>query len=351
MKGFSLWRSVTEGYRLCLVYNLMLAGKKSTLPNVQPPDYRDAASKAARVLSQWKSHQDQPMKAAWLLDHAYSSAALSFEGLKHADAARAEVLRSAAAKAGCVLYLAIVHIEEYGPAEIEYGYSRYGWDDSDAEDYSIVEVSDGEYKVSDWVSPVPDEEPGFGDLPLVDGELLPAGALEDEPPDEDRLTEATGNEGASFERIYHRATLVLWDADRTLWANVAATLLQRSEVPPEEPSHWKLPTRKGCTCQDCVALMKFARDPDEKSARFPLNKARRMHLHQRIDKDDLDMTHETERKGSPYTLVCTKTRRTHERRLRQYAKDVEDMAWLARHPPQGEDELVRRVTLFKAEGG
>jgi hypothetical protein len=31
---------------------------------------------------------------------------------------------------------------------------------------------------------------------------LPAGALDDEPPDTQRLTEASGNEGASFERSY-----------------------------------------------------------------------------------------------------------------------------------------------------
>ena len=49
----------------------------------------------------------------------------------------------------------------------------------------------------------------FGKLPLKEDELLPAGALDDAAPDEQRLTEATGNEGASFERSYRRAALVL----------------------------------------------------------------------------------------------------------------------------------------------
>ena len=50
----------------------------------------------------------------------------------------------------------------------------------------------------------------FGKLPLNENEMLPAGALDDAAPDEQRLTEATGNEGASFERSYRRAASCLW---------------------------------------------------------------------------------------------------------------------------------------------
>src|SRR2546429_8921089 len=54
----------------------------------------------------------------------------------------------------------------------------------------------------------------FGSLLVEDGETLPAGALDSEAPDQQRLTEASGNEGASFERSYHRAALVIWPQDR-----------------------------------------------------------------------------------------------------------------------------------------
>ena len=68
----------------------------------------------------------------------------------------------------------------------------------------------------------------FGRIPLAGGELLPAGALDGEPPDEKRLTEASGNEGATYERSYHRAALVLWRRNRTvdvlLQAGVVAAL-------------------------------------------------------------------------------------------------------------------------------
>jgi hypothetical protein len=65
----------------------------------------------------------------------------------------------------------------------------------------------------------------YGRIPLTDGELLPEGALDGEPPDEKRLTEASGNEGASYERSYHRAALVLWRQDR-----YAEVLLQAGAV-------------------------------------------------------------------------------------------------------------------------
>ena len=37
------------------------------------------------------------------------------------------------------------------------------------------------------------------------------------------------------------------------------------------------------------------------------------------------MTHVTERVGSPQTLVCTKDRRTFDRRMKQYGHEVEAM--------------------------
>jgi hypothetical protein len=45
---------------------------------------------------------------------------------------------------------------------------------------------------------------------------LPPDAFEDLTPDELHFHEATGNEGASFERTYRRAGFVLWPATRRL---------------------------------------------------------------------------------------------------------------------------------------
>jgi hypothetical protein len=47
-----------------------------------------------------------------------------------------------------------------------------------------------------------------------------------------------------------------------------------------------------------------------------------------IQRHRLEMTHVTERKGSPQTLVCTKDRRSYHRRCKQYMKDIESLATL-----------------------
>ena len=62
--------------------------------------------------------------------------------------------------------------------------------------------------------------------------------------------------------------------------------------------------------------------------RFPLRKDRRQHLHRIIDGRKCDCTHVTERKGSPQTLVCTKTQASYERRLEQFHSDLESLQQL-----------------------
>ena len=158
---------------------------------------------------------------AWLFKHEYSPAGLSFAGLKGEDTALAKVLRRAAESAGCAVHLGIVHIEETGPAEPDYsdyrGRRRSYDDEDDAADedadFEVVEVSDGSCHIGEWHD-TDDHPVDFGNLPLEEGEVLPAGALDGEKPDEQRVMEATGNEGATFERSYHRAALVMWPRDR-----------------------------------------------------------------------------------------------------------------------------------------
>jgi hypothetical protein len=43
-----------------------------------------------------------------------------------------------------------------------------------------------------------------------------------------------------------------------------------------------------------------------------VRKERRQHLHQIIDRHGCDLTHITDRRGSPQTLVCTKTTASYE---------------------------------------
>ena len=107
-----------------------------------------------------------------------------------------------------------------------------------------------------------------------------------------------------------------------------AELRAATAQPVEPPQDWSRDAALGCKCEDCGALSRFLRDPTLRVARFPLRKDRRQHLHQQIDKHKCDCTHVTDRKGSPQTLVCTKTQASYERRLKQYEIDNKLMAEL-----------------------
>ncbi len=211
---------IDSGCRLVLVYNLRRTGR-GRLP--RPPSYDKETAALGRLLRRWceepaRPDEDRPLKLVYPLAHAYTTAELSFAALKGADAAAATVLTTAAGDAACDLYVALLRIEESGAAEHN-GYSRTRWrgryhDDDDSDDqnddeFRVAEVFDRALTLSDWRRPDGGVMP-LGTLPFSDGEVCPADALADMEPDEQHFHEATGNEGASFERGYQRAALVLW---------------------------------------------------------------------------------------------------------------------------------------------
>lgn len=581
-------RRITEGYRVCLVYNLTRQrDAKGEGRSLQAPDYEKQITAAAQLLKEHLCETGAPAKIAWLLEHQYSPEGLSFAGLKSADAARVKVLSQAAERVDCATHLGIVHIEESGSAQGNYydyeprRWRRYRDDDDDEteegrdDDFEVIEVCYWRHFIAQWRD-LRDQPVEFGEIPLEPGELLPADALDDEKPDQQRLMEASGNEGASFERSHHRAALVIWPRERyadvllqagvgavlpylkekiescmakgassavrkeavmlgrrlvnawenapeycgfrqpgraekrdgmlklltdlgdagllkdfiaevvtrdydgsenealvacapllgaadtarlyaelirrhtplmhghcvdllkaltstcnmaannewqnalrhiaeaavtkldevdkkpkenqwmdwritdsarptnsafvenllnvlgeldalelrlaavgkiaarpavfdpvkilvpalksvrmwdaaaaQLWEHSVEFLLKTSGRPPAAPKDWRQNVRLSCSCADCRELRKFVLDPVEQTHRFRVRKDRRQHLHEMIEKHELDMTHVTERKGSPQTLVCTKDRRSYQRRCDQYRKDISALGALA----------------------
>ena len=214
-------RPVTSGTRLTLIYNLIRSGNAGA---AAPPQYPREQAALAAMLLRWAAAldigiDDMPQKLVYPLEHAYSAAELGFHSLKNADAAAAKVLAAAAAVAGCDIHLAQVAIDESGSAEHD-GYEspryrRYRDDDEDGKSFEVCEVFERSATVSGWRQP-DGGAPAMGELPLHDNELCPPDALEDADPDEQHFHEATGNEGASFDRSYRRAALVLWPRARRL---------------------------------------------------------------------------------------------------------------------------------------
>ena len=141
---------------------------------------------------------------------------------------------------------------------------------------------------------------------------------------------------AALGELYSEIGLADTAAYTTLWSHATEFLLTRSELPPEQPLDWRITADINCHCKYCTKLRTFCKDPSTQIARFPLRKDLRAHLHKIIDYNHLDLTHETERRGKPYTLVCTKTRATYRRRLAEYAEDVSCMRSLSRFAPGGQ---------------
>ncbi len=99
-------------------------------------------------------------------------------------------------------------------------------------------------------------------------------------------------------------------------------------IPVEKPTDWSQFTELSCHCADCQELATFMLNSQEQIHRFRIRKDRRQHLHQQITKHQCDMTHVTERKGSPQTLVCTKNFNSFEKQKRQQDQDKESLSAL-----------------------
>jgi hypothetical protein len=222
-------RPILSGYRPTLVYHLrFLDGRQPP----RSPDYANEEGRAAEILRGWAEAAEEPDKLIVALEHAYTPAELSFATLKGRDAGLASVLVAAAAASDCDLHLALASIEESGSAYGTGSYRRRRWDrdgddDEEQDDFEVIEVSDESRLLTDWRRP-DDSAAEFRDFPFSEEELCPPEAFEDLTPDEKHFHEATGNEGASFERTYRRAALVLWPRARRLavlaQAGIGATL-------------------------------------------------------------------------------------------------------------------------------
>lgn len=90
-------------------------------------------------------------------------------------------------------------------------------------------------------------------------------------------------------------------------------------------------------CFDCDDLNAFLSSPKQRVDRFKVNKERRKHIHQLLEYHKIDCTHVSERQGTPYTLVITKTFKQQEQQLREWKErktfDEKKLRQLGRHRP------------------
>lgn len=206
-------KPLTEGYRLCLVYNLALANAKQ-----QPvaAEYSAVTRQLTKHLKSWKQSENSE-KLVILLEHQYTETGLSMTNLKNLDRTQAQVLMQAAEQAGCKAYLALVALWELGDAEEYYygeRYSRYRYDDED-EDYKMGELFDSSLTINHWQDSNGIAQ-DFGTMSISEEYIVSRQPLREGSPDQQEIEGPTGNAGATIERWYRRAAIVIWPEQQHL---------------------------------------------------------------------------------------------------------------------------------------
>ena len=69
-------------------------------------------------------------------------------------------------------------------------------------------------------------------------------------------------------------------------------------------------------------MKSFLADPMAEVNRLPASESDRQHLIDHIRRYQCDVKYVVERKGSPFSLVLTKTSDSHERAVKEYEKKV-----------------------------
>ncbi len=109
----------------------------------------------------------------------------------------------------------------------------------------------------------------------------------------------------------------------------AGRLEARLARPPRGDDDWSIELHGGCTCEVCDVLGGFLSDPARHTVEWPLAQASRQHVHSRIERAELPVSHRTRRTGRPYTLVLTKTEAVFERERQDRNRDKADVVWLS----------------------
>lgn len=96
-------------------------------------------------------------------------------------------------------------------------------------------------------------------------------------------------------------------------ASVRWRLELATRAEPTPPVDWTRPAEFKCNCRHCGQLRAFLVDPTNAVGRIAAAESSRGHLIDTIEQNRCDVKHALERKGSPYSLVLTKTNQTFNR--------------------------------------
>jgi hypothetical protein len=115
---------------------------------------------------------------------------------------------------------------------------------------------------------------------------------------------------------------------RPVHAHCLQVATARLNEPTRASTDWSIRTLIRCSCRLCETLTQFLRASDKVRYEWKLAKDHRSHIHRIIDAYDLPVTHTTRRKGSPFTLVLTKTAAVFERDAAERQSWQQELQWL-----------------------
>lgn len=115
---------------------------------------------------------------------------------------------------------------------------------------------------------------------------------------------------------------------KPLHAACTLDLETKLHSPTRAKDNWSIDTLLSCACELCAKFSAFLRAPDRVRLEWPLATPSRAHIHNSIDARDLPVTHETLRRGRPYTLILEKTPALFERERIQRLAWQKDLTWL-----------------------
>jgi hypothetical protein len=94
------------------------------------------------------------------------------------------------------------------------------------------------------------------------------------------------------------------------------------------PADWRRASTLPCHCQHCAELARFLADPERQTWVLKAAEAARSHVEGSIRRAESDLNTMTDRRGRPYSLVCTKNQASYDRRAKQRKQDLKDLALL-----------------------
>jgi hypothetical protein len=96
----------------------------------------------------------------------------------------------------------------------------------------------------------------------------------------------------------------------------------------EAPRDWSRANDIACRCARCADLGRFLADPVRKAWTLKAATDARDHVERTIRDARCDLDVATDRRGRPYSLVCTKNQASYDRRAKQRQEDLENLALL-----------------------